>query len=354
MEKNIEVSVLCMSGLPAAGKSTLCKSLLNHFGDENTFHSLAYINYDDMTFNLAKEKDSISEESNNTGNCLFTDRYLDAWRETRTKALLQLQNELSMKKDESYIHYLEDSNKAKSFKKFIIMDDNFHLRSMRRDVYKICRDYIADKNADEKNVAIGFTILYVNSSLDKALQNNEKRLGTKSYIPKETIRKMFETLEPPDGDKAHFERCFVDTSTILDFDSHSLGSSFLQQLHSSMIMSIEEYSVQPLPPKKTMAEIEKERLETLKSTMHQVDLTLRALVGATCKIHRQLGKVANNAKKEIFNEFKQDQMIREKISDYGKAFVMERFEQIIQMHSEVENICMEDLHVSLEEAINRL
>lgn len=354
MEKNIEISVLCMCGLPAAGKSTLCKSLLNHFGDENTFHSLVYINYDDMTFNLAEEKDSISEETN-TCSSPFTDRYLDAWRETRTKALLQLQNELSIEKDESHIHYLEDLNKSTRFKKLIIMDDNFHLRSMRRDVYKICRDYITDMKKDaERNVAIGFTTLHVNTSLEKALQNNEKRLGTKSYIPKETIRKMIETLEPPDGDKAHFERCFVDTSTILDFDSHVLGSLFLQQLHSSMIMSIEEYSVQPLPPEKTAAEIEKERLETLKSTMHQVDLTLRALVGATCKIHRQLGKVANNAKKEIFNEFKQDQIMHEKLNDYGKAFVLERFEQTLQIHCEVENICMEDLHVSLEEAVNRL
>ncbi|GFH50907.1 hypothetical protein CTEN210_07383 [Chaetoceros tenuissimus] len=354
MEKNIEISVLCMCGLPAAGKSSLCKSLLNHFEGEDTFHSLAYINYDDLTFNLAKEKDSISEESN-VDSSPFTYRYLDAWRETRTKALLQMQNELSIEKDESYCHYLEDSNKAKRFKKLIIMDDNFHLRSMRRDVYKICRDYITElENADERNVAIGFTVLHVNSSLDKALQNNEKRLGIKSYIPKETIRKMFETLEPPDGDKAHFERCFVDTSTILDFDSHVLGSSFLQELNSSLIMSIKEYSVQPLPPEKTSTEIEKERLETLKNTMHQVDLTLRALVGATCKIHRQLGKVANNAKKEIFNEFKQYQTMREKMNDYGKAFVMERFEQTIQMHSEIENFCMEDLHVSLEEAINRL
>jgi len=70
--------------------------------------------------------------------------------------------------------------------------------------------------------------------------------------------------------------------------THSInGRELFLLLRNTLSSSVLQYPVlSPPPPAMTPEEIEKERLATLQSTMHQVDLILRAFVGATCRTNR--------------------------------------------------------------------
>jgi hypothetical protein len=83
----------------------------------------------------------------------------------------------------------------------------------------------------------------------------------------------------------------------------------------------------------TSEEIEKERLATLQSTMHQVDLVLRAFVGVTCRTNKTFSKAANMARKSIITEFKEDTSLIDNFSTKGNEAVKMKFEKIVLLHA---------------------
>lgn len=40
-------------------------------------------------------------------------------------------------------------------------------------------------------------VIFINTSLNKCLEQNENRKGTRSYVPRETIKRMYLSIEPP-------------------------------------------------------------------------------------------------------------------------------------------------------------
>ena len=370
-EPAIQVSVLLLCGIPGSGKSSLCRSISEHYAAEESslhFHKVLQIEYDAITSRLAvsgsQDKNQILAEPNeHWENDCFSSIELEAWRETRTVALNLLRDELSsavqVRTNE------RDEMKPWPYRVLIIMDDNFHLRSMRRDVYKVCQTFVDrlkenDKNDQDKNdtytdssMGIGMSTVFVNQSLETCINNNENRLGTATYISQRIITNMYQTMEVPDGKKHKFESCSIDTSAF-GINAQSINShEFFLLLANTLTSSVLQYPVlPPPPPPMTTEEIEKERLATLQSTMHQVDLILRAFVGATCRTNTKFGKVANAARKSIITEFKLDPFLIDKFYTDGKEIIKTEFEKKVLLDVSEEQ-CVE-IKVALCKAMEDL
>mmetsp|Transcript_4781 Transcript_4781/g.9128 ORF Transcript_4781/g.9128 Transcript_4781/m.9128 type:complete len:444 (+) Transcript_4781:96-1427(+) len=352
----VHVSVLLMCGLPGSGKSTLAQSIVHHYrhrsyyctadsatgGDNDdddgrpssySFDKVVYIEYDEITNSftdkiilkndyandvmMGQEEQGEVSNGNEKDDCEkeeFSLDLLEAWRETRFEALRLFKNELESISCYNHRRKLNDTKfPTSSYKVLIVMDDNFHLRSMRRDLYKVCQSIIQtthvqdgdslglEQKQSSQTMHIAFVTIHVNTPLEKCIENNEQRIGTKRYIPKRIIRKMYHTMEPPNGDKVHFERLSMDTCD-LDVNHACPNSSFYQQLESLMKQS----SVDPIIVKKDLEALEQDRLATFKSIMHRIDLNLRSLVGTVCQTNKIYAKYANRARKIILTECRED------------------------------------------------
>ncbi|KAK9805006.1 hypothetical protein WJX73_000675 [Symbiochloris irregularis] len=83
----------------------------------------------------------------------------------------------------------------------VLVDDNMHLRSMRKDVWHLARQHRA-----------AFVQLYLPCSLDQALQRNSRR-PPHQQVPLEVIQRMSERLEAPRPEQYAWERHTVTHST---------------------------------------------------------------------------------------------------------------------------------------------
>ena len=82
----------------------------------------------------------------------------------------------------------ETSNGDASGYKLLIVDDTLHLRSMRAQIWRVCRDFQA-----------AFVVIYVRCSIDLALQYNSTRGFEPSHmkIPEHVLIKTAAAFEPP-------------------------------------------------------------------------------------------------------------------------------------------------------------
>lgn len=368
-------SVLLLCGLPGSGKSTLASSVVEHYTEESSmFINVKYIEYDSIASNLCEEYgddgdisttrartststnsaqiDDLENErqentTRSTSSNAFTDQDLKAWRETRNVALHLLEIELSSALENALGR--ERSGKVichDPHRVLIIMDDNFHLRSMRRDVYKKCQEFIVQSTpstcSNANSLSIGLSTVFVNTPFDDCIANNEKRLGTPQYIPPITITAMKNTLEPPDSEKTNFENYFIDT---LEWNVST--NAFYQRLDECLFSSVLKHPIEPPPPAKSLEQLEKERLATLQSRLHRVDLVLRSLVGATCRTNKTFAKSANEARKRILQECKDKCNV---VDD--DMLIAQRFNNIVLQHAG-SNEC-EKIRLAIHETIHSL
>ncbi len=85
----------------------------------------------------------------------------------------------------------------------IIVDDIMHLRSMRRDIYKVTRRY-----------RVPLIVVHVQTELCISLERNSAR-GDVARIPADVVRRLHETLDPPAANRGICDRynCVVDGNT---------------------------------------------------------------------------------------------------------------------------------------------
>ena len=282
-------------------------------GDDNNIHEK--INASSNT-----EKNGESEECKHGENGKerkegsdFSKEELEAWRMTRKEALVKLDYELQ-------------KGLQLNRKLLVLMDDNFHLRSMRRDVYKACQDFVV-RVQDEQHpvpvITIGLVLIHVNTPLEQCLVNNETRRGTSQYIPTRIIHDMNSVFEIPNTTSTMSSRGDMNTSTnnkseqktkfescTMSINNYDNGNSLdVYQLLDTQIQKskMEENKIRPpLQPmnQKSVEQLRIEREETMKSKLHRVDLLLRSLVGAVCREHKSFAKGVNAARKSIMNECK--------------------------------------------------
>lgn len=288
-------SVLLVCGLPGSGKSTLVNMLKSSM---EKYDKVFLIDYDkiadtidqfDLQDNAETSTEYLGTESNKpkntSGHTSFDSNDLYAWRRSREIALGKL-------KDALHSHFSDRNNHSM----LIILDDNFHLKSMRREIYRACQEIVAEFES-----SIGFVTLYLSTPLEVCMKQNNRRDG-KHRIPDDVIRRMAVAIEPPDPSKPYgsFEKFHLTINIQEEKDNKSL----LQQIRTCL----SEATCIPVPPKNDLSEeqiakMEAEKMrhreETIKCQLQRIDQLLRKLVGAVGKVDKSKSKMANEARKSI-------------------------------------------------------
>lgn len=241
-------TVVVLVGLPGSGKSTIARQLCE------TRQSSVHIEYDAVAASLSEVDD------------------LAAWRRSRTVAL------------EGLIKYLKESARL------VVLDDNFHLRSMRKAIYQICRNHAAI------GIVIYFGVVFIETPVDLCLDRNAKR-GGRNRVADDTITKMSAKLEPPDTSKSEwdsnsmrFKGDKVDLCVIFDW---------LCQLENGAPLA-------PTLPADIASEevLHERRLENLKSRIYQYDQIFRKWVGQVAKVNKHSAGVANSVRKKLLQDLR--------------------------------------------------
>lgn len=118
--------VIATFGAPGSGKSTLCRSLqavLRRSDSKKT----VYIEFDEyerrMLFKNPDFSNNNDSNNDNLSDCAFN---VDVWKESRQSALLELDTVLKSEK-----------NALNEQQLVVLIDDTLHLRSMRKEIYKL-------------------------------------------------------------------------------------------------------------------------------------------------------------------------------------------------------------------------
>ena len=308
-----KASILLFCGLPGSGKSTVARDVAHIYSkcvdieDSVTQKDTVVI----IDYDAIAEKESRSDGFDNNSGSQFTSNDLEAWRKSRITALDLLKNTLS-------VHFSSANNDDSTM--LVVMDDNFHLRSMRRDVYRACQDFLVTA----PDAIISFSIAYISTPLHVCLERNESREG-KHHIPSHVITRMDATIEPPDESKpyASFEKFHI---TI----NNASQSGIERKIFDDIEQCINESLQSPIQAKKecsaeeiaqTERERELQRIETFKCKMQRIDLLLRKLVGAVGRVDKKRSKEANGTRKDIIGRVR----MMDNVHSVSDEYIVQQF-----------------------------
>jgi tRNA uridine 5-carbamoylmethylation protein Kti12 len=245
-----EATVILFCGLPASGKSTLARQVEARFQEPGKCSTVHYLEYDALEDEIASDQQD-------------PEARIRAWSQARSLALQEI--EYKIREWQGSPHSL-----------LILMDDNFHLRGMRKQVHRLLL----------KHKPIKFGLVWVDSSLDSCLDRNQ---GRQRQIPEQVISKMEATFEPP---RSAWENCWIKVS-----DSTSIKDviDFVSQCEA--IVDLPDV----VDPEKQAAE----RAKTNMNKRHQWDKLLRSWVGQTAKYNKQLARGANETRKSLLQKIKE-------------------------------------------------
>jgi tRNA uridine 5-carbamoylmethylation protein Kti12 len=350
-------TVLLLCGLPGSGKSSIAKRVVESFHG-HALHRVDHVEYDDLArqlqeqlheqddahaLNLSRESYA-GEETDYSPNCgdaknnnqQDEESWLIAWRKSRTRALQVVLRVLNQ-------HFRRSNAEANNHCSHltVVMDDNFFLRSMRRDVYKICQQAAVcwenKANHDQDNATIQnfiyFGIVWMDTPLDVCLVRNRQRTHV---LPDETIVKMSTRFEPPNSEKYDFERHSLQIHGDGD-DDHSYNEqqdqivsilSNVMAFINSLRQSHSAVSLPPPPP--DGAKLAEERRNTIESQLHTYDKMLRSWVGHVAQMERSAAGPANATRQRLLQQLRQQQQDND--SDTNIAVLFEWFWQDLSHH----------------------
>lgn len=297
--------VLCLVGIPGSGKSTIARAIIelnsqsgsqnlsSHTDETNVsrFDDIILIDYDDLT----TKQLTLRNENSRSSCSSFDSIELEAWRNSRVVALQKLKDSLST-------HFTSSTDENSNL--LIILDDNFHLRSMRREIYRSCQEMIER----HPQAQIGFAVLFCSAPLEACFQRNDLRSG-KERIPRDVINRMAMGIEQPDGSKARtsFERFHLTIDNSEDVSGrYKVDRQFLSELHRCLQDSLQA----PILPmnelsREEIMKLEQMRMEDREATFNnkfqRIDQLLRKLVSAVGRIQKAKSKEANEIRKSILS-----------------------------------------------------
>ena len=296
------------------------------------YDSIVLIDYDEIAESIiaSSQETPTVEAFQNTetpSDTAFSDQDLQAWRDCRNIALSRLEMELRQYFS-SYVQKTDNDNDTGT-NLLIILDDNFHLRSMRRDIYKICQKIVSDHGQFDENVSsgrtcqpccIGFSVLMVDTPLDTCLKRNALREG-KARIPEATVQKMASILERPEPNSGDYMKKFETNSIVIDNTDDWMGEGvdaddgedskwhtvYGDAVRACLDAAMKNPVFPPQREEEVVPEIlRKAREETKKNRIHQADRLLRSLVGVVGRTDKSMGRVANEARKYVLQQVRDE------------------------------------------------
>ena len=277
-------TVLILMGLPGSGKSSLCRHWLE------TFLHCVHVEYD----------------------AVVQDTTLESWRLSRHAAL------------EALIRHLHEGTS-----RMILMDDNFHLSSMRKQVYHVCQKYCQQQ---EQGPTVRIGILWLDTPLERCLSRNRERLYPQR-VHDDIIIKMNTTLEPPP--KLHWEKNCCQR-IVHHMDVHQTFASY----HDIVTVGVDIST--PLP-----RDVDDERRQTRENRVHEWDQVMRQWVGCVARIHRSSVNQANETRKACLEQVRRSQ--GQYVTDDDKNVMAVFINSVIASGDHWSNDEVEELHNQLTE-----
>jgi tRNA uridine 5-carbamoylmethylation protein Kti12 len=313
-------AVILLAGLPASGKSSLAQKLQKRFDYHNNNNTctkddchrrrLIHIEYDvleeDLLLFSSTEED---EKISNDDDAFWKNRRRDAWNQARQIAIEQMEKGI-----QTVIN--DDSSSRRNTSTVILMDDNFHLRGMRKHIHRSLLKY-HQQQPSSMNMNLRFGTLYIKTPINTCLERNRIRSGRRR-VPDDVIIKMDASFEPP---RTAWE---VDSSMTINYNNNvnNNNNNCVSSEHdddnddefftTETINKIMKFIIEDCPIIIDTAESEAENLEqsiadrtkTLENQIHNLDKLLRSYVGKVAKFNNSYAGAANAGRKQLMKDFK--------------------------------------------------
>jgi tRNA uridine 5-carbamoylmethylation protein Kti12 len=269
-------TVILICGLPASGKSTLARKLKDHFQESQSsntsrravVHYLEYDAFEDLIVSQQQQQEEEEERGRR-----------EAWNQARQVVLKELEQHLQA----------DESSESESSDSIILMDDNFHLRGMRKQIHRLLL---------LQHRPIQFGVLWVDATLESCLERNRQR--ERRQIPESVILKMQSTFEPPTLTKAAAVSAWeANWMSVTDKTQFESVVEFVE--HCVDIVDLPEEEHQDVEQQQQQ---EADRAKTLQNQRHAWDKLLRTWVGQVAKYDKQFARGANMARKELLQRIK--------------------------------------------------
>jgi tRNA uridine 5-carbamoylmethylation protein Kti12 len=329
------ITVLLLMGLPSSGKSSLARKLQEALeGNETKGDSVADDSNNESSFNTNRkvvciEYDAIEESillllktrAGTPGDGEDKDQanqqeseilQREAWNQARVVAVERLQKELDRAIAEAAASPSSNPSKHTTT---ILLDDNFHLRGMRKQIHRLLLKY-------KDVVTLKFGILWVTCPLETCLERNRQR---PRQVPHHVIVTMHhETLEPP-------TRAAWEASNTLEINDGTTSFQDVLEFVQNCPAIVD------LPPEPDEEQQAADRATTLTNQVHNWDNILRTWVGQTIsKVDRCYAKAANAARTELLRQIKQAKAEGGSTQDAEK--MKEAFAKLVLPDSESEEL----------------
>lgn len=324
----VKLSLLVLCGIPGAGKTKLCRSLLNlsekkplytHKHEDGEFVLSGTIPMDEHSAIQPSFKcyhvcyDSIIPDSGFKKQVMY-DEGLSEWKLCRqhvvnmvdimisqilssnicSKICSDIPDDLLQRFCELIYPLKGPSNRATEENILILIDDNMYYKSMRYSYYQIAREY-----------NIGFLELYIECPVEIALKNNFLRT-TAFQVPASVIKNMIEKIESP-SDKVHWEKDghIIIKPKDMDVSYINVVIDILNKVKKSWDNPVVKLS------EENLEHSEEARQICSKNLIHQCDQILRQLVSHRMKSLSEIvdkqdlklkGKCLSSVKTEILGD----------------------------------------------------
>ncbi|XP_013117133.2 L-seryl-tRNA(Sec) kinase [Stomoxys calcitrans] len=275
-----QICIVALIGLPAAGKTSFSKLLLE---TENVPFSILHICFD----NFLKCSDD-----NATSYRLQREEVLKFLADT-IESLKNINELVANIPNLKYCSYRDCGSRQL----LIVCDDNNYYASMRYKLFQIARKF-----------CISYGQIYFECNLATTMERNASR-DASVRIPENVFHKMVLNLECPDVQKNYWEE---NTFTL-----HTEDCLKQQFIFSNIIRFLNKLFDNPLKP----TEANSKHAPTKQSLVHDLDLVMRKRIGSSVNAIAKCnkGRLAfelNNKRKEILKEFQDN--TEDEVSDFHK------------------------------------
>ena len=228
--------LVCLVGLPASGKSTLCSAVKK----QQTVYGIEHICYD-------KHITTVDHASNPS-----------AWNKARQNLNQKIANMVST----------SDENTHKNI--VFLLDDNFYYRGMRKEIFHI---------AQRHSCVFGQIVFRVSKEL--AISSNKGRENT--IVTEETIQKMSSLIEyPSEGWEKH----------VLHLPELEVFTESTLSARIDKVMRFMDYLCEQAVEKDPAEELQRkdaDREKSLNDNVQQLELVLRKIISQKIKDDRKAG-----------------------------------------------------------------
>ncbi|XP_067000534.2 L-seryl-tRNA(Sec) kinase [Anabrus simplex] len=256
---NGNIGFVLLIGLPASGKTTFAQLLEKSLKTSNTVSHQEQIP-SSFVVNICYDKVLQWPTQIEEGSA--------KWCEERKRVFTLVEKLVSLlKTGYGDVGEMKDLNLLVHYSEFqkyhertiIIIDDNMYYRSMRYQYFQLARLW-----------NLGFSQVFIDCDLEEVLQRNAAR-SKDDFVPEEVIKRMKSNLEPPDKVSHSWEQYSYCISS-----SKPICSTVL----CDVLLMIQNSILDPVPPIRDPSEAAKmARTTCLVNVIHQVDLTLRKIIG---------------------------------------------------------------------------